>query len=290
MPELPEVETIRRGLAAQLDGGRVLAVRLQRRDLRFPLPRDFAARLMGRRMLAWRRRAKYLMLHLAGAGKSGGEDILFIHLGMSGRMLLHARTLPPLGAHDHVVWDLAVRRRRLWLVFRDPRRFGYMGLMAAADATTHPRFRALGAEPLARALTPDQLAARLAGARTSLKAFLLNQRHIVGLGNIYACEALYAARLHPAHDAARARPHAASLQRAIRGTLTRALAAGGSSLGQGQGNFVAASGEMGYFQLRFHVYDRAGRACRRRGCGGTIERFVQNGRSSFACPHCQRVR
>lgn len=308
MPELPEVETIRGALAERLGGARVVQTRLRRRDLRFRLPHNFAARLNGRRILGWGRRAKYLTARLA-ARSPWQEDILFVHLGMSGRLLLRPQRLAKQAAdkhdaichehdkhddvshdhdkHDHVAWQMETRAGPCWLIFRDPRRFGYLGLVAAAEQAAHARFRALGVEPLGADLTAAFLAARLKGARTTLKAFLLNQRHIAGLGNIYVCEALHRAGLHPAQPTRLAAAHAAGLRRAIRHTLRHAVAAGGSSLGRGQSNFVAASGEMGYFQLRFRVYGRAGRACRRRACRGIIRRFSQAGRSSFFCPHCQ---
>ena len=286
MPELPEVETMRAGLAAACGAARVMETQVRRRDLRMRVPHGFAARLAGRRILGWERRAKYLMVRLQPR-PPWREDVLFLHLGMSGRLALCERLPPENAPHDHVLWRLETGTRKLWLIFRDPRRFGYMGLVAAQAQAAHARFRALGVEPLGAEFTPAFLAERLAGARTSLKSFLLNQRHIAGLGNIYVCEALYRARLHPAQEAQKAAPQADILRRAIRQTLRQAIAAGGSSLGQGKSNFVAATGEMGYFQLRFAVYGRAGRACRRRACRGVIERFRQAGRSSFFCPRCQ---
>ena len=285
MPELPEVETMRAGLAAACGAARVMETQVRRRDLRVRVPSGLAARLAGRRILGWERRAKYLMVRLQ-ARPPWREDILFLHLGMSGRLALCAQP-PPQQTHDHVLWRLETGTRKVWLIFRDPRRFGYMGLVAAHAQAAHARFRTLGVEPLGAEFTPAFLAERLAGARTSLKSFLLNQRHIAGLGNIYVCEALSRARLHPAQEARKAAPHAAGLRHAIRQTLRQAIKAGGSSLGQGKSNFVAATGEMGYFQLRFAVYGRQGRACRRRACGGIVQRFRQAGRSSFFCPRCQ---
>lgn len=288
MPELPEVETVRRGLEPALTGRRIARVELRRPDLRIPLPKDFARRLEGRRILGLSRRAKYLL-----AALDSGETLI-IHLGMSGQLTLrhasaeagrarlhHARE--PSSGHDHVIIDLDGGRQ---LVFNDPRRFGLMTLATTADLAEHPLLAHLGIEPLGNELSADYLLAHLAGRRTSLKAALLDQTLIAGLGNIYVCEALYRARLSPRRSCASlGKVRAERLAAAIRSVLEEAVAAGGSSLK----DYVHADGTLGYFQHHFAVYDREGQPCRRPACKGTlIKRIVQSGRSTFYCPSCQR--
>jgi formamidopyrimidine-DNA glycosylase len=298
MPELPEVETIRRGLEPALVGASIKRVRINRPDLRFPLPERFNERLTGRKVLSLGRRAKYLVLHL-----DGGE-VLIVHLGMTGRLLLtRPGSLHPRGSrgfatfanetcdsakHDHVVLDLSNGYR---LTFNDTRRFGYMDLIAEADLPSHKLFRNLGVEPLSNDLTADYLAARAAGRSVDLKALLMDQGVIAGLGNIYVCESLYRARLDPRSPAgglakATGKPtnRAARLVTAVREVIGEAICAGGSTLR----DYVQADGAQGEFQLRHDVYDREGEPCWRPGCGGTIRRIVSSGRATFYCPRCQR--
>jgi formamidopyrimidine-DNA glycosylase len=295
MPELPEVETVRRGLAPVLVGRSLAAVQQNRKDLRFPLPEDFAKRLRGRRVERLERRGKYLIAHLSG------DEALLMHLGMSGRFTVHpaARARPRAvgsfahetggtGKHDHIVFRTD---RGDVVTYNDPRRFGYMLLIPEAELGSHPLMRGLGVEPLSADLTPEYLAQRASGRRADLKAFLADQRIIAGLGNIYVCEALFRARLSPMRAAStlatkNGKPTDAArrLEHALRAVLADAIAAGGSSLR----DYRRADGELGEFQHTFSVYGREGERCRRPGCGGTVKRIVQGGRSTFYCPRCQR--
>ncbi|RMF07972.1 MAG: bifunctional DNA-formamidopyrimidine glycosylase/DNA-(apurinic or apyrimidinic site) lyase [Alphaproteobacteria bacterium] len=294
MPELPEVETVRRGLAPVMAGYRFAGVEQARSDLRFPLPERFAARLQGRLVERLERRAKYLLAFLDDGW------VLAMHLGMSGRFFIqpagrNARLagefLHEAGGvrqHDHVVFEMSSGAR---IRYNDARRFGYMLLLEAGALETQPPFRDLGVEPLGPALTPEFLAAALAGKKTTLKAALLDQRLVAGLGNIYVCEALHRAALSPRRRAGTlatrtggAGARARALVAAIRSVLEEAIAAGGSSLR----DYQAADGSPGYFQHSFAVYGRAGLDCPRPGCGGTVVRIVQAGRSSFFCSRCQR--
>ncbi len=293
MPELPEVETVRRGLAPVFEASPIAAVRLARADLRFPFPDRFAARLEGRRTLSLGRRAKYLVADLDDG------TVLLMHLGMSGSFRIEeagAATAPgafhhprgKLAAHDHVVFDFADGAR---VVYNDPRRFGFMALTDRAGFEDHPLIRHLGVEPTGNGLTPEALAAAFAGRTTSLKAALLDQTVIAGLGNIYVCEALWRARLAPTRPAGSVVTKAglpgrrlAALVEAVRAVIAEAIEAGGSSLR----DHVRTDGSLGYFQHGFAVYDREGEACRRPDCGGVVRRIVQSGRSTFHCPACQR--
>lgn len=282
MPELPEVETVRRGLEPVMTGRAILRAQVNRPDLRFPLPERMADRLTGAGVLRLRRRSKYILADLAT-----GETLL-IHLGMSGRMLVSGTALgvfhhdhPAPARHDHVVLDMEGGAR---ITFNDARRFGAMDLLPTGDEGGHRLLRNLGPEPLGNDFHADHLMARLRGRTMPIKAALLDQRIVAGLGNIYVSEALHRAAIHPARragdlDAARI----AALVPAIRQVLEEAIAAGGSSLR----DFRQADGELGYFQHRFRVYDRAGAPCPTPGCAGTVERIVQSGRSSFFCPLCQ---
>lgn len=277
MPELPEVETVRRGLAARIEGRRFQRVEARRPDLRVPLPADFAARVQGRRLSRIDRRAKYLLLHLDDG------QVLFIHLGMSGRLVIHGRghNEPP-GKHEHVVF---VMDDGTEVRFDDHRRFGLMTLTTEAELAVHPYVRELGPEPLEAAFNAAVLAQALKGKRTPLKAALLDQGIVAGLGNIYVSEALHRAGLSPRRLAGTVKgPRVAALVEAIRAVLADAIAAGGSSLR----DYVQASGELGYFQHRWRVYDREGQPCPTPDCGGTIRRIVQSNRSTFYCPRCQR--
>jgi formamidopyrimidine-DNA glycosylase len=292
MPELPEVETVRRGLAPVMEGAAIEAVELNRKDLRFPLPHRFRARLAGRRVVALRRRAKYLLAEL-----DDGATLL-MHLGMSGSFRIDRSGVlageafrHPRGkdaAHDHVVFHFAGGAR---IVYNDPRRFGFMLLLKAGERDTHPFLAGLGPEPVDGGLDALYLARRFAGRSAPLKAALLDQRTVAGLGNIYVCEALWRARLSPRRAAGTltrtsGEPTArlASLAAAIGAVIAEAVEAGGSSLR----DYVRADGELGLFQHRFAVYDREGEPCLRKGCRGVVRRIVQSGRSTFFCPVCQR--
>jgi formamidopyrimidine-DNA glycosylase len=296
MPELPEVETVRRGLEAAMDGERITRVEVRRPDLRWPLPKDFAQRLRGKRVTGVGRRAKYLLVDLSSG------DVLVMHLGMSGsfHVFLGREKRPDehLGryyherskhlAHDHVVFHLASGAS---VTFNDPRRFGSMKLVARAELEGEPLLRGLGPEPLGNAFDAALLASACRGKKTSLKAALLDQRVVAGLGNIYVCEALHRAHLSPKRRASTLaerdgapNERAARLVDAIKAVLTRAIKDGGSSLRDHR----LTNGELGMFQHHFRVYDRAGEPCRTTDCGGTIKRIVQNGRSTFYCPVCQK--
>ena len=283
MPELPEVETVRRGLGPVMEGAVIAQARVNRPDLRWPFPPDMAARLTGQRVLTLRRRSKYILADLAS-----GETLL-IHLGMSGRILVSGDPLghfvhahPAAEKHDHVLLDMASGAR---ITFNDPRRFGAMDLMPSAAADAHPLLTKLGPEPLGNGFHPDYLAAALHGRNTPIKSALLDQRIVAGLGNIYVCETLFRAGISPRRRARNlSARRAGGLVSIIRRVLDDAIAAGGSSLR----DFRHANGELGYFQHTFDVYGREGATCRTEGCGATIARVVQSGRSSFYCPRCQR--
>lgn len=289
MPELPEVETVRRGLAPALVGVTIRRAELRRGDLRFPFPERFAARLQDRRILDLRRRAKYLIADL-----DDGEALI-MHLGMSGSFRIDDETPgrfhQPRGksaAHDHVVLHLDNGKR---VTYNDPRRFGFMLLVARSELDAHKLFRGLGVEPLSAALDAAFLARAFARRAAPVKAALLDQRLIAGLGNIYVCEALHRAHISPLRAAgtliaASGKPAAAltRLPAAIKGVLKEALEAGGSSLRDHR----QTDGSLGYFQHSFRVYDREGAACPTPGCKETIARVVQSGRSTFYCPRCQK--
>jgi formamidopyrimidine-DNA glycosylase len=292
MPELPEVETVRRGLAPVLEGATILKVEQRRPDLRFPFPKRFAARLKGRRVVALRRRAKYLLAELEGG------TVLLMHLGMSGAFRIEDGEPVAAGAfamprgkdavHDHVVFHLSGGRR---IVYNDPRRFGFMLLIAPGELETHALLAGLGLEPTGNELAAGVLAHRFAGRIAPLKAALIDQTVIAGLGNIYVCEALWRAGLSPRRAAgslvrADGAPSArlVRLVEAVRSVVTDAIEAGGSSLR----DYVQADGELGLFQHRFAVYGREGEPCLRPGCRGVIRRIIQSGRSTFYGPACQR--
>jgi formamidopyrimidine-DNA glycosylase len=274
MPELPEVETVRMGLAEALQGHRLTRVSINRADLRKPFPPDFARRLTNRRVRNVRRRAKYLLLDL-----DRGETLI-MHMGMSGRFTIYGHNSPQHGKHDHVVFETDDLKR---VVFTDPRRFGLMALTATAEVDSDPLFAGIGPEPLDDKFTAATLSTALKGKRTPIKAALLDQRVVAGLGNIYVCEALFRAGISPRRLASSvAGARAGRLMPAIKSVLKEALAAGGSSLR----DYAHADGELGYFQHHFRVYDREGKPCP--NCGKPIKRIVQSGRSTFFCPHCQR--
>lgn len=283
MPELPEVETVMRGLARRMPGRRLARVQQFRPDLRWPLPDGFGQRLTGRTVVGLRRRAKYILVDLDDG------QCLMLHLGMSGRMLIlddAADSFAP-QTHDHVVFTLD---DGTVIAFNDPRRFGMIDLVEAdADPNDHRLLAGLGVEPLSDAFDGDYLTDRLAGRFTPIKAALLDQKVVAGLGNIYVCEALYHARISPRRLAASvAGVRAQRLVPAIKQVLARAIEAGGSSLR----DYVQATGELGYFQHNWAVYDRLGEACPDCRCDrartGGIQRIVQSARSTFYCPTLQR--
>jgi formamidopyrimidine-DNA glycosylase len=286
VPELPEVETVRRGLEPAMVGARLDAVEQRRPDLRFPFPERFTERLTGLRVEALRRRAKYLIAELDGA------DVLVMHLGMSGSFRIEqARgTIPVAGAknsqHDHVAFDLSTGVR---IVYNDPRRFGFMQLIPRPEFSAHPLFNNIGIEPLGDEFDGQALAKLFAGKTSSLKAALLDQSLIAGLGNIYVCEALHRAGLSPRRAAASLvrrdgspTKRATLLARVVREVLEEAVAAGGSSLRDHR----KTDGALGYFQHSFRVYGRDQEPCPR--CGGKVGRITQSGRATFYCGGCQR--
>lgn len=283
MPELPEVETVRHGLAPAMEGIVIERAQVNRPDLRWPFPAGMAERLTGQLVERLRRRSKYILADLAS-----GESLL-IHLGMSGRMLVSGDPLgqfvhshPAPEKHDHVVLHMANGAR---ITFNDPRRFGAMDLMQTTRADQHKLLAILGPEPLGNTFNEAHLIAALKGRNTPIKSALLDQRIVAGLGNIYVCEALYRARIHPARKAGRiSAARIATLVPIIRNVLSEAIEAGGSSLR----DFRQADGELGYFQHNFDVYGRENAPCRTPGCGQVIRRIVQSGRSSFYCAECQR--
>jgi formamidopyrimidine-DNA glycosylase len=279
MPELPEVETVCRGLAKVFTGARITLAEVRRPDLRTPFPKNLGARLEGRRVLGVTRRAKYILITL-----DRGETLV-LHLGMSGRVLIGAVTKKP-GKHDHLILHFG---NKVHAIFNDPRRFGLCDLVPTKDLPEHKLFRHLGIEPLGPGLSPASLAAKFKGKKTSVKAALLDQRLIVGVGNIYASEALHLAGISPKRRAGTCtKEQIAELVPAIRKVLNAAIKAGGSSLR----DYVQADGELGYFQHHFAVYDRESEACRRCAKAGrknaAIKRMTQGGRSSFYCAVCQR--
>ena len=283
MPELPEVETVRRGLLPVMEGAQLVRVAVNRPDLRWPFPERMAERLLGRVVLRLRRRSKYILLDL-----DSGETLL-IHLGMSGRMLVSGDPLgrfehhhPAAEKHDHVVLDLSNGAR---VTFNDPRRFGAMDLFDQQAEAEHPLLARIGPEPLGNGFSESYLAQAMAQRTAPVKSILLDQRIVAGLGNIYVCEALFRAGIHPARRGKNlSARRAGGLVPIIRDVLRDAIAAGGSSLR----DFRQADGELGYFQHSFDVYGREGASCRRAGCGGAVRRIVQSGRSTFYCPRCQR--
>jgi len=287
MPELPEVETVRGGLAPVLEGHRLARVEARRPDLRFPLPANFVQVLTGAVITRLARRAKYLIATL------DREDTLVMHLGMSGRFeiarpegverpgeFLYAADPDP--KHAHIVFETEAGAR---VTYYDPRRFGYMALVNTATLHLHPWFAGLGPEPLSEAFDAGRLRAAFKDRRQGPKTLLLDQRIVAGLGNIYVCEALNRARISPFRASGGiSRPRLDALVDEIRAVLTEAIAAGGSTLR----DYAQANGALGYFQHRFRVYDREGEPCLNLGCGGVIARKVQAGRSTFYCPQCQK--
>lgn len=282
MPELPEVETVRRGLAPALEGARLTRVDVNRPDLRWPFPEGMADRLTGRTISQLGRRSKYLLVHL------DGDETLIVHLGMSGRMVVDDLQLGQfhrdagwLPQHDHVVFHTDRHR----VTFNDARRFGAMDLARTSALEDHWLIEKLGPEPLGNQFDEDHLVDALRGRNTPIKTALLDQRVVAGLGNIYVCEALHRAGISPVRKAGRlSAQRVRTLVPIIRDVLGEAIEAGGSSLRDHR----QADGNLGYFQHNFRVYDREGHACPSPDCDGTIGRVVQSGRSSFYCKTCQR--
>ncbi len=271
MPELPEVETVVRGLTPIWDGQRFKRVEARRPDLRFPLPEDLGQRLVGATVTGLSRRAKYGLVH------TDRGDTMIFHLGMSGRMRLDP---PEIGKHDHVIFETEAGQV---VAFNDARRFGSLDFARTEALAAHPPLAGLGPEPLSADFSADHLEAALEGRLAPVKALLLDQRLVAGLGNIYVCEALFMAGVHPerlGQDVTR--DEVRRLVPAIKSVLESAIAAGGSSLR----DHVQVDGELGYFQKQWSVYGREGEACGT--CAKPVERRVQSGRSSFYCPSCQR--
>jgi len=283
MPELPEVETVRRGLEPSMVGAVIARADVNRPDLRWPFPENMAKRLTGARVERLRRRSKYILADLDTA------ETLLIHLGMSGRMTVSGDPLgqfahehPQLEKHDHVVFHMENGAR---VTFNDPRRFGAMDLMETRAETAHPLLVKLGPEPLGNRFDEAHLIAAFSGKNTPVKTALLDQHIVAGLGNIYVCEVLFRAGIHPTRKAGQiAKARIASLVPIIREVLLEAIEAGGSSLK----DFRQADGELGYFQHNFRVYGREGASCVTPECTSEVKRIVQSGRSTFFCPICQR--
>lgn len=297
MPELPEVETVKRGLAPAMEGGRITRVEVNRPNLRFPFQKNFAARLEGQSVISVGRRAKYLTVLL------DNDEILVMHLGMSGsfhvQQVVDEKKIPDnlhhernrLVAHDHVIFHLEGPAGIYKIIYNDPRRFGFMEIIAAAQISTHKYFAGLGVEPTGNSLDGECIVQMFAGRKSPLKSALLDQKLIAGLGNIYVCEALWQAALSPLRIAgtigsarAPSRQKAAALAEAVRDVIARAIEAGGSSLNDHR----QTDGTLGYFQHGFNVYDRENKDCRKPDCNGTIKRIVQSGRSTYFCPACQK--
>ncbi len=277
MPELPEVETVCRGLAAVMEGRRITGLTVRRPDLRIPFPQGFATKVKGRAVNRIRRRAKYILMDLDDG------NVLIIHLGMSGRMVITKNPGPP-ETHDHVVFTIEGGTE---VRYNDPRRFGLMALAPEKDLDHHRLFHHLGIDPLSDGFTPAMFSKALKGRATAIKSALLDQRIVVGVGNIYACESLHRAGISPQRKAGTvAGKRAESLVQAIKQVLAEAIAAGGSSLR----DHVQPSGELGYFQHAWKVYGREGEPCdcaRDKAKGASIKRIVQGGRSTFYCTRCQ---
>jgi formamidopyrimidine-DNA glycosylase len=297
MPELPEVETVRRGLAPFMEGRRIKELTLNRADLRFPLPEKFKTRVEGRRVEHLSRRAKYLVINLEG------DLSLIAHLGMSGSFRIeeleratqpgdfhHERSKDQ--AHDHVILRISRDTEPdTLIIYNDPRRFGFMDLIETSAIDTYPAFKVLGPEPMGNHLSAQYLAERFRAKKGPIKSVLLDQTVIAGLGNIYVCEALYRSHIKPTRAAmsvvtptGKPSRQLEDLTRAIRDVISEAIEAGGSSLR----DHIQTDGSLGYFQHRFRVYDREDKPCLTEGCDGIVHRITQSGRSTFYCPVCQK--
>ena len=281
MPELPEVETVRRGLSPVMEGNQVLALQVNRPDLRFPFPKEFAARVAGTRINRLGRYAKFLTVDLATG------ETLIMHLGMSGRFRIEGGKLGEFHhetadnpAHDHVVFRM---KGGVTVTYNDPRRFGFMEMWPTSDFENYSRIKDMGPEPLSNGFSAAYLNKALEGKAAPIKAALLDQKVVAGLGNIYVCEALFRAGISPRRKSSSIPGvRAERLASEINAVIAEAIDAGGSSIS----DFSNASGELGYFQHRFRVYDREGEACVT--CGATVKRLVQSGRSTFYCGVCQK--
>ncbi len=278
MPELPEVETVMRGLAPVLEGKRLTRAEARRPDLRLPIPEDFTERLTGNRIERLQRRSKYILIEMADG------LVVILHLGMSGRVTIHkaGETAPDPGKHDHIVLTTEAGDH---VYYNDTRRFGIVTFTDLETKDSHPLLKDIGPEPLGNAFSTAVLNAGLKGRKSSIKTALLDQKLVAGLGNIYVCEALWRAGISPKRTADSVTgKRAEKLFPIIRQVLEEAIAAGGSTLK----DYAQVDGELGYFQHRFQAYGREGEACATPGCGGTVQRIVQSNRSTFYCPTCQR--
>ena len=292
MPELPEVETVKRGLAPYMENAKIANVQINRPNLRFPFPAGFVEKQKGQTIISMKRRAKYILANLSN------DYTLTIHLGMSGSFRIIGKGIKQSSqdnknsSHDHVIFNLVTaKNEKCKVVYNDPRRFGYMDLIANAEIGKHPYFSKLGIEPLGNEFSSKYLFSQLQGRKTSLKSILLDQSIIAGLGNIYACEALWRAKLSPKSPVnvllsgrKKSSTRLDLLVESIRAVLNSAIESGGSSLR----DHVLTDGSMGYFQREFAVYDREGLDCFRDSCKGKISRIVQSGRSTFYCEKCQK--
>jgi len=282
MPELPEVETVRRGLAPVLEGAVIKEAITRRAGLRQPFPKDFSARLEGNRIERLQRRSKYILIECADG------LIVILHLGMSGRVTIYKDGLdangepPKIGKHDHVS---LITERGDYIVYNDPRRFGIITFTDTDTQSTHPLLKNIGPEPLGNSFNADVLSRGFQGKKSSIKALLLDQRLVAGLGNIYVCEILWRAGINPKRTGGSLSvKETASLVPIIRDVLREAIAAGGSTLK----DYAQTDGELGYFQHSFKAYGREEEPCMQKKCSGKLERIVQSGRSTYFCPKCQR--
>ena len=277
MPELPEVETVRKGLAPVLEGSTIKLAKARRKNLRYDIPQDFSDRLEGNKVRALKRRSKYILMEC--------EDglVSILHLGMSGRFNIHAAgTAPELEKHDHIYIETMTGDR---VVYNDPRRFGFWLFSDVNSIDEHDHIKNIGPEPLGNSFSEDTLLNAFHNKKTNIKAALLDQRIVAGLGNIYVCEVLWRTGVHP-ETAAKdiSKKQIETIVPTIRTVLSEAIEAGGSTLK----DYAQVDGELGYFQHSFKAYGREGEACLKEGCGGTVERIVQSNRSTFFCPKCQR--
>lgn len=276
MPELPEVETTRRGLIPTLEGETVTKVIKRRDKIRIPVPVDFEQRITGKKIVNIKRRAKYLQMFL------DSDDVIICHLGMSGKFLIKKIDNEPFAKHDHIILETENGDQ---VIYNDPRRFGLMTLCRESELEDHKLFRDMGVEPLGNSFNAAYLIEKIKNKKAAIKTCLLDQKVVVGLGNIYVCEALNRAKISPTRPANKiTQDELEVLVPIIRNVLSRAIEAGGSTLK----DFAGADGDLGYFQHQFSVYGREGEPCQNDGCGGVIDRIVQAGRSTFYCPSCQK--
>ena len=277
MPELPEVETVMRGMVPVMTGAKIVRAEARRATLRREIPADFSARLTDNVCQRLTRRSKYILAHFSDG------LVMILHLGMSGKITLYEKTsapLPPPGKHDHLIWETA----DCLIVFNDPRRFGLVAFAGKDGLDDHPLLRRIGPEPFSNQFNDASLQTALKDKKSPIKTLLLDQRTVAGIGNIYACEILWRSGLNPLTQAGSLEPAMVStLVRNSRQVLQEAIDAGGSTLK----DYARVDGELGYFQHSFKVYGREGEACLRSGCNGQVERITQSGRSTFYCSSCQ---